>query len=145
MRAVVLSLLPLVALGLSSCGEDACDPSTSSPFTGTLTITSANPGAVTCLNTHTVVFTAAGAGTQSVSAAGGDCVTFRNDDTVSHWPESDPHPSHGQCPELNSAAALGPGQSFTTPVLSGPKTCGWHDHLNPPVSGCIGGGGGGGY
>ncbi len=142
MRAAALSLLPLVAAGLSSCGGSNCDSSsTTNAFTGTLTITSANSGSVTCQNTQTVTFTAAGVSTQAVSVAGGDCVRFVNADTVSHWPESDPHPSHGQCPELNIAAALGPTQSHTTAVLSGPKTCGWHDHLNPPTSSCTGGGG----
>lgn len=142
MRAGALSVVLLSAAGLSCGGSENCQTSTTNAFTGTLSISSANPGATTCQNTHTVTFTAAGVSTQTVNAAGGDCVRFVNGDSAGHWPESDPHPGHTQCPELNVGAPLGPGQSFVTPVLSGPKTCGWHDHLNAPGTVCTGGGGG---
>ncbi len=140
MRAEALSLLLLAAAGLWSCGSTCDSSSSTNAFTGTLSITSANPGSITCQHTQTVTFTAAGVSTHSVSVAGGDCLTFVNGDTLSHWPESDPHPLHTDCPELNIGVALAPGQSHTTAVLSGPKTCGWHDHLNPPMSSCTSGG-----
>ncbi len=142
MRVAAASLLLLAAGGLWSCGGSDCDSSSgTNAFTGTLSITSASSGFTTCQHTQTVTFTAAGVSAQAVAVAGGDCVTFVNADAASHWPESDPHPAHTQCPELNVAAPLAPGQSHTTAVLSGPKTCGWHDHLNAPASRCTSGGG----
>lgn len=44
-----------------------------------------------------------------------------------------------------AAAGLWSCGSDECGVLSGPKTCGWHGHLNPPVSSCTSSGGGGGY
>ncbi len=132
-----LALLCLVAL--AGCGGNGSGGGTN-PWLGTLQITSAAPGgATTCATTHTVRFTASGVAPTSVTAAGGDCVAFENQDTAPHQPASNPHPTHTQCPELNAPGPLTQGMTFTTAVLSGPKTCGWHDHLNPPATGTGGG------
>lgn len=113
--------------------------STVNAFTGTVGITGAVPaGATTCVSTKIVHFSSAGADVHTVSVPGGGCVQFVNDDVAGqHQPAAN---STNPCPELNAPGPLGAGQSFTTPLLGGPKTCDWQDVLNPPGSG-----GGGGY
>ena len=128
-------------LALAGCGgsDPASGPLTNA-FTGTLSIAGPLPtGTTTCQATHTVTFTSAGANLHTVSAAGGDCLTFTNSDTASHRPASIGTPA---CAELDASLPLAQGQSFTTTPLGGPKTCHWQDLLNPPSAG---GGGGGGY
>jgi hypothetical protein len=138
-------LLVIFVLGLAGCGGPSHAATVTglptNAFTGTLSISSALPASTTtCLATHTVSITAAGASLHNVGAAGGDCLAFVNDDTADHQPATYGSPA---CPELDAPAALVPGGTFTTAPLSGPKTCHWEDSLNPPSSG--GGGGGGGY
>jgi plastocyanin len=127
-------------IGLMGCGGGGATPAVQyNIFNGTLSITSALPaGITTCQGTpHAVSFTAAGSLPHTVSAAGGECVTFTNNDTVPHQPAT-----YGavSCPELNGPS-LATGQSFTTAPLGGPKSCIWEDSLNPPGSA----GGGAGY
>jgi hypothetical protein len=131
------------SLGLAACGGSSMNAgSVPNPFLGTLSITDALPaGTTTCQATHTVTFTSTGVSVHTVSAAGGDCLTFTNADTASHRPASIGSPT---CPELDASVALTQGQSFTTTPLGGPKTCLWEDALNPPSAGAGGGGGGGG-
>ena len=42
---------------------------------------------------------------------------------------SDPHPEHGDCPEIDQVGHLTSGQSRQTGNLNTPRTCGYHDHL----------------
>ena len=42
--------------------------------------------------------------------------------------DSDPHPEHSDCPELNQVGFLTPGQSKQTGNLNTRRTCGYHDH-----------------
>jgi hypothetical protein len=42
--------------------------------------------------------------------------------------ESDPHPVHTDCPEINQVGLLNPGQSRRTGTLNIARTCGYHDH-----------------
>jgi hypothetical protein len=125
------------------CGSSASDGGTTTRqniFTGALSITSALPGgSAACGVTHTVTFSAAGADVHTVSAAGGDCVTFVNADAAMHQPASIPLAG---CPELNAPAPLAQSGTFTTAPLAGPKACNWQDLLNPPGTP---GGTGGGY
>ena len=43
---------------------------------------------------------------------------------------SDPHPAHGDCPELNSVGFLNPNQSRSSGNLNTARNCGYHDHNN---------------
>ena len=45
---------------------------------------------------------------------------------------SDPHPDHTDCPEINSVGVLNQNDSRETGNLVTPRTCGFHDHENPP-------------
>lgn len=137
------SLLAAGLLALAGCGGSNSSSSSGSltnAFTGTLSIAGPLPtGTTTCQATHSVTFTSAGADLHTVSAAGGDCLSFTNSDTASHRPASIGTPA---CAELDAPLPLAQGQSFTTTPLGGSKTCHWQDLLNPPTAG---GGGGGGY
>ena len=131
---------PLLAvvgtLLLGGCGGSSSSPNPmpipQNAFTGTLSVTTGLPaGTTACVATHLVVFTAAGASPHLVTAAGGDCVTFRNDDVANHQVAAmgtDP------CLQLGAPGLLAPGSSVSTAPLTGPKSCPWEDLLNPPGS-----------
>lgn len=70
----------------------------------------------------------------------GTRVTFVNNDTIAHDMASDPHPDHTDCPEINQAGFLTPGQMRQTGNLNRARTCGFHDHnqdQNPLLKGQI--------
>ena len=54
-------------------------------------------------------------------------MTFVNNNTRPHDMNSNPHPEHTDCPELN-VGFLSPGQSRTSENLNRVRTCGFHDH-----------------
>ena len=64
----------------------------------------------------------------SVTIAVGGRVTMINNHNVPHDMQSDPHPEHTQCPELNQWGFLQPGQQRTSGNLNTARTCGFHDH-----------------
>jgi len=84
---------------------------------------------------RTITITAAGASPTTLSIAPGTRVLFVNNDSRAHNMTSDPHPEHDQCPEINVAGLLSPGQSRETGNLNTVRTCGFHDHDNPPPAG----------
>jgi len=73
--------------------------------------------------------TSMGVTPRSVTVTRGSQVTFVNNDSRPHDMESDPHPEHTDCPEINSVGTLSPGQSRQTGNLNTARTCGFHDHL----------------
>ena len=67
-------------------------------------------------------------------------LTFVNTDVQPHDVLSDPPHIHTDCPELNTAGYLVPGQSRTTDPLNRIMTCGFHDHTHegdPAFSGKV--------
>jgi hypothetical protein len=48
-----------------------------------------------------------------------------------HDMTSDPHPTHTNCPEINQAGNLFPGQSRQTGAMNTVRRCGFHDHGEP--------------
>jgi plastocyanin len=114
-----------VAAALSSviaaCGGGSTAPSTTPPPSGggtsTTTITIAN-NAVTPKN---------------ITVPRGGQVTFVNNDNQPHDMQSDPHPLHTDCPEINQVGLLSPGQSRRTGPLNIARTCGYHDHIRDTV------------
>jgi hypothetical protein len=58
-------------------------------------------------------------------------VLFVNSDTRSHSMNSDPHPDHTDCTEINQVGFINPGQTKETGNLNTVRTCGFHDHDNP--------------
>jgi hypothetical protein len=61
----------------------------------------------------------------------GTQVTIMNSDSVVHEMDSDPHPEHTDCPELNEIDFLNTGQSRLSGNLNIARNCGFHDHMNP--------------
>lgn len=58
----------------------------------------------------------------------GQSVTFVNSDGKAHTMDSDPHPSHTDCPAINAVGALAAGQTKASDALTTARTCGYHDH-----------------
>jgi plastocyanin len=87
------------------------------------TPTSPSPG-----DGPTITITSSGVSPRSVTVSPGSRVTFVNNDARSHDMESDPHPDHTDCPEINSVGFLSPGQSRATGNLNRVRSCGFHDH-----------------
>jgi hypothetical protein len=136
MKIAQAFLLPVVVAVAACGGSSTPAPTAPNVFLGTLTISSALPtGTTSCLFTHLVTFTSAGVDQHTVTAAGGECLQFKNSDSAAHQPASIGTPA---CTELNGPV-LTNLQTFTAGPLSGPKTCNWQDLLNPPGSA------GGGY
>ena len=65
---------------------------------------------------------------KSITVPRGSQVTFVNNDNQAHDMESDPHPIHTDCPEINQVGFLNAGQSRRTGTLNIARTCGYHDH-----------------
>jgi hypothetical protein len=71
---------------------------------------------------------------QTLTVARGSQVTMINNDSRVHEMDSDPHPEHTQCPELNQIDFLNPGQSRSSGNLNTARTCGFHDHASPDTN-----------
>ena len=82
----------------------------------------------------TVTISGGAVSPSSVTIARGGTVTFVNNDTVSHQIDSNPHPVHTDCPEINQVGFLAAGQSKTTGALNTARSCGFHDHLNATLA-----------
>lgn len=114
MAILVLVLLLLVA----SCGGGNSTP-----------ITPTNPS-----NPYTFTLTSTGVSPKELTVPAGSRVLFVNNDSRRHDMASDPHPEHDLCREMDPVGLLNPGQSRETANLVIPRTCGFHDHDNPPVN-----------
>jgi plastocyanin len=82
----------------------------------------------------TITITTSGVSPQSITVPPGTRVTFTNNDSRRHDMESDPHPEHTDCPEINQVGVLQPGQSRETGNLNTVRTCGFHDHDQPTAN-----------
>jgi plastocyanin len=122
--AAAFSLVALALLA-SACGGGDSNPGTAPSGGG-----GGGGGGGTAAATITI--TAAGVSPSSVTVSAGSRVTFVNNDSRPHDMNSDPHPEHTDCPEIN-VGFLAAGQSGTTQNLNRVRTCGFHDHNQPDV------------
>jgi hypothetical protein len=76
--------------------------------------------------------------TQTLTVTRGSQVTILNSDSRVHEMDSDPHPEHTDCPELNQIGFLDVGMSRQSGNLNTARTCGFHDHSNPDNDGLKG-------
>ncbi len=67
---------------------------------------------------------------RDIVVARGVRVTFVNNDGVGHDMNSDPHPQHTSCTDMN-VGFVASGQRGETQVLNIARTCGYHDHNQP--------------
>jgi len=105
----------------------ACGGSSSSP--------SSNPGACTpSTNANTLVIQNNTICPSALTVTRGTQVTILNSDSRTHEMDSDPHPEHNDCPELNQIGFLNPGQSRQSGNLNIARKCGMHDHASPDTA-----------
>ena len=127
MRVRYSALLTLLLLagcgGSSSNGGGSGNPNTPTP-----------PNNTPPVATTTITITSAGVNPQRITVAAGARVTFMNNDSSTHEMNSDPHPTHGDCPAIDDIGFLTPGQSKQTGNLTVTRTCGYHDHNRPDVT-----------
>jgi len=120
----IIPRLPAIALAvtaagwLASCGGGSTGPSWT-------TTCDTLPNATTFLYLNHAVCP------QAMIIQRGTRVTVINNDSAVHEFNSDPHPEHTDCPELNQVGHLEPGQQRDSGNLNTPRRCGFHDHLNP--------------
>jgi plastocyanin len=117
-----------LTMTLMACGGGDSSPTSPTP-TPTPTPT---PGGTTITISNNAV------SPQTLTVARGTRVTFVNNDSRTHEMNSDPHPAHTDCPELNDVGFLTVGQSKQTGNLNTARTCGFHDHNQPSTSGLQG-------
>lgn len=96
--------------------------------------TSPGPNNPNPVPTTTITITASGVNPQTITVPVGSRVTFVNNDSRQHEMNSDPHPTHGDCPAIDDVAFIAPGQSKQTGNLTVARTCGYHDHNQPDVT-----------
>ena len=108
-----------VAAGLAIAA--ACGGGSSNPNGPTGTCTpSTNPNTIVIQNNQVCPST--------LTVARGSQVTMINNDSRVHEMDSDPHPEHTDCPEINQVGFLTAGQSRQTGNLNIARRCGFHDH-----------------
>ena len=120
----------------SGCADGA---STAAP-TATTPPPAAPTGPPKPLDGATITITASGFRLDAISAAAfgledlhvyqGAALMFINSDTQTHDVLSDLPHVHTDCPEINAAGFLVPGQSRATDPLNRLMTCGFHDHTH---------------
>ena len=112
-------LMLAVALALmAGCGGGGGTPSSPSPG-----------------GSNTITISTSGVSPTQITISQGTRVLFVNNDTKAHNVASDPHPEHTDCPEINNVGLLTPGQSRETGNMNTIRTCGFHDHNDPPPGG----------
>ena len=77
----------------------------------------------------TITITSTGVSPTDVTVSAGQRVQFVNNDTQSHTINSNPHPTHGDCPSIDSVGFIAIGQTKATSNLNTVRTCGYHDHV----------------
>jgi hypothetical protein len=119
-----------VGLGLA-CGlalAAACGSDSSSSTTGP------SSGCTPSANANTLVIQNNIVCPQTITVSRGSQLTILNSDSRNHDMESDPHPEHTDCPELNQIGFLTPGQSRQSGNLNTARKCGMHDHSSPDTA-----------
>ena len=107
---------------LDGCGgnDSPTSPSDSTPTTPTLTVTDT------------------GVTPTQLQISVGQQVMIVNNGANIHELQSNPNPAHSDCPPMNTPGTLNPGQSGLTGAFTLSGTCGFHDHVNPTITGLQG-------
>jgi hypothetical protein len=121
MSGVIVAVGLAIALG---CGGSSSSGSSTGPSTGCTPSTSAN---TLVIQNNTIC-------PQAITVTRGSQLTILNSDSRAHEMNSDPHPEHTDCPELNQIGHLEPNQSRQSGNLNTARKCGMHDHLSPDTA-----------
>ena len=116
-RVVKQRRRPILALAAAAALVASC--SSKSP---------AGPSGSGGTNQPTITITSAGVSPATLTVPQGTRVLFVNNDNRQHEMDSDPHPDHTDCVEINSIGFINPGQRKETGNLNTVTTCGYHDH-----------------
>ena len=114
---VIFAMVTTFILG---CGGSST-PSSTAPTTGCTPSSSPN---TLVIQNNTIC-------PQALTVTRGSQITVLNSDSRTHEMDSDPHPEHSDCPELNQVGFLSPGQSKQSGNLNTARRCGMHDHGSP--------------
>jgi len=132
MRRWAWGVMTAILLGLGV----ACGGGSDSPTSPTPPPTGGGGGTP---DSATITISSSGTVSPStVTIRQGGRVTFVNSDTNTHDMASDPHPVHTDCPEMNQVGFLAAGQTRTSGNFNTVRTCGFHDHNRPDVTGLQG-------
>lgn len=126
------SRLLLAGLGLAVAFMPACGGGgASAPTTPTATAAAAPPANTPApppvVNT-VVTVSGTGLSPQVITIPVGARVTFTNTDNRPHDFSGGPDPATPECPEIDAAGFVVPGQSKQTGVFTTARTCRYHDH-----------------
>jgi plastocyanin len=131
-RFLVFACAAAAAGAIMACGSSSSSSSSAGPSSPTTT----PAGAVA---TNTITISNSTATPKDIIVARGSQVTFINNDNQSHMMNSDPHPDHTDCPEINQVGFLNAGERRQTGNMTSNRTvCGFHDHNLPNVAGLQG-------
>jgi plastocyanin len=89
-------------------------------------------------NTTTITISNNTVTPNDITVSPGTRVTFVNSDTRNHEMNSDPHPTHGDCPAIDQVGFIAPNQSKQTGNLNTVRVCSYHDHNDPSNANLIG-------
>lgn len=81
-----------------------------------------------------VSMTSGGFSPSSITVKAGTTVTFVNNDTIAHWPASNPHPTHTTLSAFDSKGKVMPGESYSH-TFTDVGTWKYHCHLRPGSTG----------
>jgi len=121
-----------ITLTVAACGGGGSNPTSPSPSPSPAPTPAPAPAPTpTPAPSGGTTITISSAGVVSpktLTVPAGTRVTFVNNNTRPHTMDSNPHPEHTDCPELNQVGFLSPGQTKQTGNLNTRRTCGYHDH-----------------
>jgi plastocyanin len=124
LAAQTLAVTVLVTAAACGGGSSPTSPS------GGGSVVVASTGSVGIVGATITIGTNSAISPSQVTIGVSQSVTFMNNDTRSHQMESDPHPTHTDCPSIANVGLLQPGQSKTTFGFASAGSCGFHDHNN---------------
>ena len=117
-----------LALTVAACGGGGSNPTSPSPSPSPAPAPTPTPTPAPSGGTTITISSAGVVSPKTLTVSAGTRVTFVNNNTRPHEMNSNPHPEHTDCQELNQVGFLSPGQSKQTGNLNTRRTCGYHDH-----------------